>query len=144
MSWPSSTDFRHAASWKSSTGSHLLENCFILRNGGCTCKASGSPASGITRVFDVIWSCLCFYSGSLDSVHVQVGMTAQSYSCCYFSLSLFLCSSPSFVIELSFNYSSCCFCGTLWLPLRRTAATGLTAPGSRLSTFFFSPSLSVW
>lgn len=57
-----------------------------------------------------------------------------------FSLLVFVFSSlfclPSFVTGLSFNYSSCCFCGTLRLPLRRTAATGLPALGSRLCTFF--------
>lgn len=127
--------------------SFLLKILFhiLLRNCGCTCKASGSLATRITRLCLMLLlsgTAFCFYSGSLDFFHVQVQVRQSSsvlFSYLNFSslLLLFSFSFPFICDRASFNYSSCCFCGTLWLPLRRTAATGLPAAGSRLCTFFF-------
>lgn len=108
----------------------------IPRNSGCTCMASGSPATRITRLFDVIWNCQSFAFMAehwIPSMYKYDSATLFLFLLLTFSSSVFF--SHSFVTERSLNYPSCWFCGTPRLPLRRTAAAGLPAPGSRLCTF---------
>ncbi|KAH8125941.1 hypothetical protein LI328DRAFT_69237 [Trichoderma asperelloides] len=88
-----------------------------------------------------------FYSGSRDFALLQVRQLNPAPSSSLTLLLFLFCSvlffSFTFICDRAFRLITlpAVFCGTLWLPLRRTAATGLTTPGSRLSSFFLAVSL---